>query len=67
MTKFLGFLGLKPKTKERIDYLKKAVAVARKKDIADIRRATKTIQLMVDEGSVEITIKNIKKVIKEIK
>ena len=54
------------KKQDRIDELKKEILVEKKKSLKEIRKVNRAFKLLVDEGSIEITIKNVDGVLKEL-
>ena len=53
------------KTK-KVDNIKQNVIKGRKSNVRDLRKLNKTMKFLIQEGQVEITVKNIKGVIKEV-
>jgi len=57
-----------PKCKKKeVKKIKKKIVKGRHKDIAYLKRFNKKIKLVIKEGQVEIVVKNVKAVVREVK
>ena len=53
--------------KDRIDEIKTQVLKNQKKSIRDLKKLNKAFRILLDEGSIEVTIKNVSGVLEELK
>jgi len=54
------------KKQDRIDELKSEMFKEKKKSLNEIRKINRAFRLLIDEGSIEITIKNVDGVLKDL-
>ena len=54
------------KRQDQIDELKSEMFKEKKKSLNEIRKINRAFRLLIDEGSIEITIKNVDGVLKEL-
>jgi hypothetical protein len=67
MKNILSCFKIKKGRPQNVEVLKEKIEKCREKDIHDLRKATKKFKMLVDRGEIEVTIKNIKSVVKEVK
>lgn len=67
MNIFNSLFGKREKNKEKIVKLKKDIINKKKEDIKDLKKLNRAFKLLLDKGSVEITIRNVDGVLKEFK
>ena len=51
---------------KEINKLKQSIIRERKKDITSLKTVNKQVKLLLEEGSIEVVIKNVKGVVKEL-
>ena len=61
--KIFNFLA---KRKKPVEDIKQKVLADKKKDLENIKEMNKAFRLLLGEGSIEITIKNVKGIIEEL-
>ncbi len=54
------------KRQDQIDELKSEMFKEKKKSLNEIRKINRAFRLLIDEGSIEITIKNVDGVLKDL-
>ena len=54
------------KRQDQIDELKSEIFKEKKKSLNEIRKINRAFRLLIDEGSIEITIKNVDGVLKDL-
>jgi len=65
--KFIKNLFSSPNYKNELDELKSTMLSEKVKDTAELKKINRTFRLLLQEGNIEVTIKNVDGVFKELR